>query len=295
MAEVRYSFSHLLTLLFSHERLIKSILRVVVSLYICLIEQSHVSVSVSGKALAGGLVAQLRDFNFVATLFLFDDVLAVMCRTCRLWQSADLDLSGVNDNLQATLALVHSMKDTPLDVYTKRADELMHRVVAGVHNHAITVQQREQKRRQKEAEDLKAEKERQQLLASEANDRNEPYKPAKLKKAKQKGNLINDLKTFSFAKTDQQSKEKWDKYVRQAWLSAVEDDSRAQFPNHTILSAFDTCFNPSKLPEKASTTYGKAAVEDLIGHYGVPRGGKPAMIVMLNELARLSLFVLGVS
>jgi hypothetical protein len=114
-------------------------------------------------------------------------------------------------------------------------------------------------------------------LGAEAKSRSEAYKLAKLKKVKLKGNLLHQLSTFEFNVSDGK-KTSWDKTVRQAWLSAVYDQMRAQFPHDKIISALDTLFNPSKFPEKPSTTYGKQALEDLIAHHGVTRGGQPAVI-----------------
>ena len=249
-------------------------LRSIMSLYVCLIEQSYLSSNPHGRAQAGGIVAQMRDYKFVATLVLFEDVLDILCHTCRIWQAGNLDLSAVSDTLKLTIAQVHSLKSKPVTHWTDRADKIIGDVTAKVRAHADTVLRKEDARRLAEKKAIIEYKQAQAVLAQEAEERGEDFKQHAYKKEKMKGNLMQALKAFEI-KSD---KANWDKAVRQAWLSAVEDNLRARFPDDKFLTAFDMLFNPARFPAEYDADYGKIALRTLTDHYGVERGGQAARI-----------------
>jgi hypothetical protein len=274
----------------SHEKFINTIERFLPSLYTCLLVQSFSATRSNGKAKAIGLVAQMRDKRFISTLVLLKDVLGILCSTCRLWQESKLDLSAVIQSFDCTLAQVLALKEQPMTYWTERADDYENAITSKVNDHANTVTEQERKRKIKEAREAQQTNDRNDVLEAEAKSRGEEFKRVSFKKGKQKGSLIEALKTFSF-KQPKAGMEAWDKTVRQAWLSAVVDHLRARFPPSQIMIAFDTLFNPSRFPDNFSPDYGLAALRDLLSHYGVQRGGKPAVVDAVAAKAEWPSFV----
>lgn len=255
----------------------QTIIRVGESLYVCLIEEAHLATSAASRAQANGLLAQICDIRFVATLFLFDDVLDVLNHTCRLWQRGNVDVCDIFQNVQDTLTLIHSMKARSLADYTGRVDAWMERIRKRVHLFAGIVNGRELNRQKKEKTKFAKIQQQQAVLAAEAEQRGEEFKPSKPKKEKQKGNLMNYCKAFNW-KDSAELRNAWDSRIRQPTLSAFEDCIRTQFPDNKLLQSFDVLFNPAKFPDSVSSAAHISALDILLQQYGVTRGGNSPVV-----------------
>ena len=204
-------------------------------------------------------------------------MLAILDHTCKLWQTANIDLSALNSTVKTNLAQRTAMKDQNVSVWSGRAETLAAKITTAVRSYADKVREKEAIRREKEKKEIAELKEQQDVIEVEAKDRKEEFSRKIQKPEKQKGNLMNELKTFEL-KIDAKAVKQWDKAVRQAWLSAVVDNMRSRFPHHKIVSVLDTLFNPENLPKAFSLDYGNDALETLIGHFGVERAGEKPVI-----------------
>ena len=247
------------------------------AVYTCVIEQSHIASSPSSKAQAGGISKQIQDPKFLLTLYLFQDILGILDRTCKLWQTANIDLSAITLTIKQNLDQFKALKERKASHWVKRAEKRAAEITAAVRSYADKVKAKEETRRNKEKVELAELKAKQALLEAEADERGEDFSPQVQRPQRLKGNLMNELRSFSM-EFDAKLVKDWDKNVRQALLSAIIDNMVARVPQDKIVSALDTLFNPEGYPDSYSLEYGKQALETLIGHYGVTRQGqKPVM------------------
>ena len=64
-----------------------------------------------GEPIALGLVKMIKTYNFVASLYLFSDVLPHICRLSKIFQDRQVDLSMIK--LSATLAVIQRYEESP--------------------------------------------------------------------------------------------------------------------------------------------------------------------------------------
>lgn len=74
-----------------------------------------------GDALAHGLYKVVRNYNFVATLYMMNDVLPIVSRLSRTLQTSELDLSVLHGLVTSTTETLQQLVDNP-GVYMKKLD-----------------------------------------------------------------------------------------------------------------------------------------------------------------------------
>lgn len=278
MARVTIALMNCITMLFARrEKLVNSCERNAAPLYITLLEQSHCASSPSSRSQAGGVLKQIREPMFLLTLYLFQDVLTVLGRTCKLWQTACMDISAISSAVRSSLAQITAMKELPVSHWADRAKALAAKVTAAVRAYEDKIKQKEAVRREKEKKEIAALKQQQNLIEAEAEERGEEFVRKTQKPQKLKGNFMHDCKTFDLPITDK-AVQGWDKPVRQAFLQAVVDNITSRFPDDDIVSALNKLFNPECLPDKYSATYGLDSLDVVIAHFGVKRAGEKPII-----------------
>ena len=66
-----------------------------------------------GEPMAIGLVKTIKTYEFVASLYLFCDVLPHICKLSLIFQQQEVDLSAVRSHVTATLACISKYEDSP--------------------------------------------------------------------------------------------------------------------------------------------------------------------------------------
>jgi len=118
----------------SHEAAVDTILRTLPSLLLAFEEDSKSPIRES-RALAIGLTKITRSYSFIASLCLFADVLPIVNRVSKAFQSRDVDLASVNPIVTTAIAEISAMLDTP-GPYMK---DLEHRIYDLNHQHGIEI------------------------------------------------------------------------------------------------------------------------------------------------------------
>lgn len=77
-----------------------------------------------GEPVALGLAKMIKTYEFVATLYLFSDILPHVCRLSLVFQQQDVDLALVRPQVNATLACIAAYKDNPTPSLSKLDEDL---------------------------------------------------------------------------------------------------------------------------------------------------------------------------
>ena len=77
-----------------------------------------------GEPVALGLAKMIKTYEFVATLYLFSDILPHVCRLSLVFQQQDVDLALVRPQVNATLACIAVYKDNPTPSLSKLDEDL---------------------------------------------------------------------------------------------------------------------------------------------------------------------------
>ncbi len=103
----------------SHNNAVQSLRRTLSSVVVSLEREA----AERGEPMAVGLVRMVKTYQFVASLYLFCDVLPHICRLSLVFQQQAVDLSVVRSQVSATLTLLSAYEDNPtLSLSTLEAD-----------------------------------------------------------------------------------------------------------------------------------------------------------------------------
>lgn len=77
-----------------------------------------------GEPVALGLAKMVKHYDFVASLYLFSDILPHICRLSLVFQQEEVDLAVVRPQVKTTLTCIAAYKDSPTPSLSKLDDDL---------------------------------------------------------------------------------------------------------------------------------------------------------------------------